>query len=496
MSQPIASPVPPPESPGRLLLRIDHRIAIARGEMAEPAWQHLQAWATEKLTFINPVYWEARNHRRPCKHLAKQFVLYHQGEAELTLPRGVGGDLRKWLKSQWPELEVEVDDRRSHPALETPWTLQAELRDYQQAAVDRAVKMRDGVVVSPTGSGKTVMAMGLLARLATPALLLVHNRLLVDQIREASERFLGVEAGVIGAGQFEVRPLTVATVQTLMRRDLSELKNLFGVVVLDEAHHCPAPTFTEVVEQFAARWRLGLTATPERKDGLHPLMHAALGPELMRMQPRELLAVGSLSASRVTPVHTTFAGGRMDDHAEMMGKLASHAQRNHEILRVVLSTCGQRSLVLVERVEHCQVLAELLRDAGLRAWGLTGSVATVQRQEVLAQLKGPQGGILVATSSLVGEGFDCPALDTLYLAVPSANVTRVTQALGRVLRPHDGKIQARVYDFVDIDTPGLARTWGARLRVYRTHGARCDLAVAVADIARVELPLTAMRAAL
>lgn len=487
---------PAPPGPGPLQLRIDQRITVARGALSDAAWQQLRAWAAEHLTFVNPQYWEARNHRRPCKHLAKQFVLFEHQDDALSLPRGAGAALKAWLRRQWPALPVAVEDLRAQPALAEPWRLRAELRDYQLAAVERAVKLRDGVVVSPTGSGKTVMAMGLLARLQTPALLLVHNRLLLEQVCEAAERFLGVRAGVVGAGQDEVRPLTVATVQTLMRRDLSGLRDQFGVVVLDEAHHCPAPSFTEVVGQFAARWRLGLTATPERKDGLHPLMHAALGPELVRMQPRELLALGSLSASRVTPVHTSFAGGRLDDYAAMMTRLAGHAERNREIVEVVASTRGQRALVLVERVEHCQALAEQLRAAGLRAWGLSGAVAVAQRQEALAQLRGPDGGTLVATASLVGEGFDCPALDTLYLAVPSANATRITQALGRVLRPHDDKIQARVYDFVDVATPGLARTWPARVRVYRQHGARCDAAVTVAEIRRVEPPLAAPRAAL
>ncbi len=460
-----------------LQLRIDRRIAIARQPLSDPHWQQLSQWAEERLTFINPAYWEAREHRRPCKHLPRQFTLLERDEQTLWLPRGMGGELKKWLKAQWPERAVQVEDQRSQPALSQPFALQVQLRDYQVAAVERAALLRDGVVVSPTGSGKTVMAMGLVAKLQTPALILVHNRLLLEQVCEAAQRCLGIQAGVVGAGQSDVRPLTVATIQTLMRRDLSELADQFGLVILDEAHHCPAPTFTEVLQQFNARWRIGLTATPERKDRLHPLMYASLGPELLRMRPAEMLAIGSLSASRVTPVQTTFAGGRLTDHSEMMSALASHPQRNREITDAVVATRGARSLVLVERVEHCHALAETLRERGVTAWGLSGRVDSAQRQETIALLKGPAGGVLVATTSLVGEGFDCPALDTLYLAVPSANAARVTQALGRVLRPHDGKLQARVYDFVDVATPGLARSWPARLRVYRQHGASCDSAV-------------------
>lgn len=461
----------------RLQLSIDHRIAIARQPLTDDQWQQLGQWAEERLTFVNPAYWEAREHRRPCKHLAKQFTLFERDEQTLWLPRGMGGELKKWLKGAWPDLPIEVLDRRTFPAVSQPWVLQLTMRDYQVAAVERAALLRDGIVVSPTGSGKTVMAMGLVAKLQTPALILVHNRLLLDQVCEAAERCLGVQAGVLGAGQSDVRPLTVATIQTLLRRDLRELTAQFGLVILDEAHHCPAPTFTEVVQQFTARWRIGLTATPERKDRLHPLMYASLGPELVRMRPSEMLAIGSLAASRVTPVQTTFAGGRLTDHSEMMSALAGDSQRNREISDAVCATRGARSLVLVERVEHCHALAEMLRGRGLTAWGLSGRVDAAVRQETLAQLKGPGGGVLVATTSLVGEGFDCPALDTLYLAVPSANSARITQALGRVLRPHSDKLQAEVYDFVDIATPGLARSWSARLRVYRQHGAHCESAV-------------------
>lgn len=455
-----------------LRLRIGEQLQVARSGLDDATWTALCSWALAQWTLDNPAYWEARRHRRPCKHLPRQFALATADADGLVLPRGAGLALKRWLRSHAAAVAVEVDDRRVAPAA-APMTLQVALRDYQLDAVERASSHRDGVVVAPTGSGKTVIAMGLIASLGVRALVLVHTRTLVAQVEDAVRRCLAIEAGVVAAGTCRIADVTVATVQSLSRRDLSELRDAFGLVILDEAHHCPAATFAHVVQQFRARWRIGLTATPERADRLDPLMHAALGPELVRLQPRDLQAVGSLATAEVTPVHTDFAGGRLVDHNRMITKLIADEARNHHVVQTVVQTRGRRSLVLSERVDHCLTLAAQLAANGVAAEALVGRLDDERRRQALARFRDGDGGVLVATTALVGEGFDCPELDTLYLTVPSANIARVTQALGRVLRPQPGKAMARVFDFVDVATPGLARKLAQRLKVYRTHNVHC-----------------------
>lgn len=463
-----------------LELHIAERLHVPAAGCPPELFGKLRAWAEERYVLDNPAYWQAREHRRPCAHLPRTLALATWDDEGVTLPRGANRELKKWLAENAPEVPITVVDHRAAPVA-GGMALRVELRPYQQEAVDRVAVQREGVVVAPTGSGKTVIAMGIVARLGLRALIVVHTRTLMDQTCAVVERTLGVPCGRLGGGQDEVRDVTVATVQTLVRRDPEQWKDLFGLVILDEAHHCPASTFTEVLQRFPARYRVGLTATPERADRLHPLMYATLGPELLRIKPAQMVRQGSLCTARVTPVATSFHGGRLVDRTKMISKLCEDVRRNDEVVATVVATRGRRALVLSERVEHCETLVERLRGHGLGAWLLVGKLDAGARQAALEGFLQSDSGILVATTSLVGEGFDCPELDTLYLVVPSGNATRVTQALGRVLRPQVGK-SARVYDFVDAATPALARSFRSRIAVYKRHDAVVDAPLAVADL--------------
>jgi superfamily II DNA or RNA helicase len=455
-------------------LQIAQRLWVRPADLAPEHWTALTQWALQRYVLVNPAYWAAREHRRPCKHLPRELVLATlqqdpQGDV-LELPRGAGRDLRRYLTAHWPEHAVVVQDQRSAPVA-GPFDLAVTLRDYQQEAVDRVALQREGVVVAPTGSGKTVMAMGIIAKLGLKTLILVHTRTLLDQTCAAVQRCLGVQAGRIGGGEDRDGPVVVATVQSLIRRDPDTFRHQFGLVILDEAHHCPAATFTEVLQQLACRFRVGLTATPERADQLHPLLYATIGPELLRMKPKTMLQEGALVQAHVTPVETGFAGKVRKERSELITDLCTDLGRNQQLVAVITATAGQRALVLSDRVQHCEHLTTALVQSGLQAHLLIGKMTPEARQNALAAFLAADRAVLVATSSLVGEGFDCPNLDTLYLTVPTGNHTRTTQALGRILRPATDKGLARVYDFVDRKTPGMEQAFKRRLTIYRRHGA-------------------------
>lgn len=472
-----------------LRLQIDERIRVDGGQCPREIFLAMQTWALEAFNVDNPQYWAARNHRRPCKHLPQRLELAVVQDNQLELPRGANVELKKWLRQNAPDLAVSLEDKRSEPPMPT-LQLQAELRPYQREAIAAAVKMRDGVIVAPTGSGKTMMAMGLIAQLGLRTLILVHTRTLLEQTCLVIEQTLGVVPGRFGGGEAVLADVTVATVQTLSRHTPDALRDHFGLVLLDEAHHCPAGTFTELIQRFTARWRIGLTATPRRADGLQHLMHSVLGPQIYRVQPAAMVDIGSLCAAQVQPIETNFAGGRLTDHTAMISRICQDAPRNSQILSVISATYGKRALVLSERVEHCVELASRLQHIGLQAYLLVGRMPLEQRQQALASFLNAPAAVLISTTSLVGEGFDCPDLDTLYLVAPSGNLTRTTQALGRVLRPVPGKPSPCVYDFVDAQTPALARNFDKRLGVYRSH--RAQIAKAwLADEPLVQRPTNA-----
>jgi superfamily II DNA or RNA helicase len=421
---------------------------------------------SDRFVLENPVYWDARRFRRPCRGIPRRIELFTMDdEGTAILPRGARAAIRATIAP----LDPAEDDRTILPVAE-PLRFDGQLRDYQEAAVIAALAARDGVIQAPTGSGKTVVALALAARLATPAIILVHTSVLLEQTAERIRAFLGMEPGIIGGGRETIGRITVAMVQTLLRRDLSDIRDRFGLVMLDEAHHCPAETFKTVVRQFPARYRIGLTATPTRKDRLHPILYDVVGPIIHRVMPRTLVESGSISPTEVIEVETEFEGAYRKNYARLINRLVLDRARNALVIESIIRHKGVRSLVLSERVAHCHLLAAALAEKGLSVACLTGEVPREARDAVLQRFAFGEVNILVSTTALVGEGFDLPVLDTVFLTVPNGNTAKTTQVLGRALRPHEGKLAGRIVDFVDARVSLLRNQAQRRSKVYRGFG--------------------------
>lgn len=452
----------------------------------------LKAALIDRFVRDNPVYADARRYRRPCRHIPRQVSLFSEtrsapslpipgvapdlfdqpdddgGEAGLDwhLPRGAESAIRKLLTGYIPGLPVEWVDRTVR-ASAGGFRLRADLRDYQSLAVTAAVRAGQGVIQAPTGSGKTVIACGLIAATGMNTLFVVHTSVLLEQTAAAIRQFLGVEPGVIGGGRDDPAPITVAMVQTLGRRPLASLHPLFGMVILDEAHHCPADSFKSIVGGFPAAFRFGLTATPSRKDRLHPVLFDVIGPIITKVDARSLMISGSIMPVEVVGVDTGFKTRYTKDYSKLITRISVNRARNELVVDAIVRHMGERTLVLSERVDHCLKLAQCLRAAGTEAVVLTGSVARDERNTILADFAAGRFRALVSTSSLVGEGFDLPSLDTVVVTIPNGNVARTTQLLGRALRPSAGKSAGRIIDFRDFFVPLLVSQFNRRLSVYR-----------------------------
>lgn len=207
---------------------------------SDPALGRIYDDLTQRLTFSNPT-WKKKMARGLAVHdTPRQRKAYHRLESgNLRIARGAWRLLRDIAQTHHIELQWEAHTIRAEDR-PTELHCNATLRPYQEAAVQAALKHRAGVIVVPTGGGKTVIAMALAAALQTQTLFIVHTRELLRQTIESAERFLGIEAGVIGAGHFKPAPFTVALVQTLTRRELDEVADQFGLIIVDEAHHAPA----------------------------------------------------------------------------------------------------------------------------------------------------------------------------------------------------------------------------------------------------------------
>jgi superfamily II DNA or RNA helicase len=329
-----------------------------------------------------------------------------------------------------------------------------------------------------------VVGCAVIAHRATATLILVDRQPLLEQWRQRLQDHLGLsrrQVGAIRGGSGRLKGIVdVAMVQSLARRDdLRELTSDYGLVVVDECHHVPAVTFERVVRQISAPAWLGLTATPYRRDGLEGLITMYCGPVRHRMSGGSTEDDG---IERVLAIHETDHLGSDDRGGEAISAiqtvfrgLVEDDVRTGQICADIAaaSRAGRNCLVLSQWTAHVRSLEARLDEFGVKPAVLVGGVGMKERREIINALAGAQpgdGAVLVATGSLLGEGFDCPPLDTLFLAFPIAFRGRIVQYVGRVLRPLEGKQRIEVHDYVDAKVPVLARMLTKRLAAYATLG--------------------------
>jgi superfamily II DNA or RNA helicase len=276
--------------------------------------------------------------------------------------------------------------------------------------------------------------------------------------------------GRIGGGkQIVGDKITVALVQSLYKC-APEVAPFIGNLIVDEAHRCLSRTFTEAVTAFDCRFMLGLSATPWRRDGLSRLIYWYVGDVVHQVDAAALVEAGHVLEAEVVWRKTDFEPtlDPSTEYSKMLSELTRDPARNALIADDVAREAGNGGgvlLVLSDRKAHCETLVELLEDRGVKAHLLTGDLGNGERQAVVAALNGGGVKVLVATGQLIGEGFDCRELSTLFLATPIRFSGRLLQCLGRILRPMGGK-EARVFDFVDSRVGVLEHAVRERARVY------------------------------
>ncbi|MBN1530746.1 MAG: DEAD/DEAH box helicase [Thermoleophilaceae bacterium] len=449
-----------------MLARVDAAIRIDRADLPDKLLERLR----RALSFPNPAYLDRLRLGLHPGGEPETLCFLREAKDEIRLPRGAIHELRRLAARDG--VEVRCEDRRTLPLARLPGLPAVELRDYQERAVDALERVTQGTVVIPCGGGKTRVGVGAIERLRTPVLILVHTLDLAEQWRGELRSLLGIEPGVVGGGEDRPDGVSIAVIQTLARWSTDRLDAFldgFGLLILDEAHHVAAATFHSIVGRCPARYRLGLTATPEREDGLTPLLELFLGRPLVVVSHEELVSAGVLALPEIRTVETgfTFPYLGVDDYAPMMAALVADEERNDLITRSVVEAArnSHTCLVLSGRVAHCRAIVRRTRAAGVEAAELTGRVTKERRAELLDRARRGDLPVLVATS-LADEGLDLPRLSRVLLAYPSRARGRTVQRLGRLMRPHAGKGRPVLIDFVDRKVPILRRQHLDRRRLY------------------------------
>lgn len=421
----------------------------------------------ERLTIDNPEYLSAKKYGRWIGKKLKPTLKYYEIVPNgIRFPRGFANQavlLGRELGRGDPQI---VDDRRLLD--EVDFEFLGDLRPYQAEAVQLVLKRSFGVLEAGTGSGKTVMALNIIAARKQPTIVIVHTKELFYQWRDRAEQFLGCEVGLVGDGKFSVKPFTVAIVNTARKR-VAELVPHFGHLVVDECHRVPAGLFTDVVSKFDCTYLLGLSATAFRRDdGLTRLIYYFMGDRLHKVDQEELQSTGAVLKPEHIQIETGFTYGYTGKYHSLMKALTEHEGRNRKIVDDVVRTVQNDpegiALVVSDRVGHCQLLADLIRSHEINVEVLTGKIQADQRAEIVADVQAGKVQVLVATLQLISEGFDCPGLSTLFLTTPITFEGRLLQVIGRIMRPAAGK-QPRVFDYVDASIAPLNRSARGRKKV-------------------------------
>ena len=449
-------------------------ITIANNLRLKNVPPDLRSILTEKLELLNPKWLENERMGRWNRGTPQVLRFYDKvGPAGLWIPRGFMRQLILLCRKH--DIKYQIDDQRRTLA-QVNFDFNGTLRPFQQVAVDRMLTKDFGTLNSATGSGKTIMALYMVARRRQPTLIVVHTKDLAAQWTQRIESFLGIDAenvGLIGGGKKSAgETITIALVQSLYKC-VEEVAQQIGFLIVDECHRCPSRTFTEAVTGFDSHYMLGLSATPWRRDKLSKLIFWHLGDVHYEVDKKQLIETGDVLPAEVIVRETDFKPyyDPVNEYSKMLSELTADTDRNvliaGDIAQETLNNTGI-CLVLSDRKAHCENLRALLKFRfNVEADLLTGDLSMDERQTVIERLNQHKAKVVIATGQLIGEGFDCRDLSTLFLATPIRFSGRVIQYLGRVLRPAPGKNMARVYDYVDIHVDTLNKAAMARQKVYR-----------------------------
>lgn len=430
------------------------------------------------VAFPNPNYFFAQRLRKNVYNIPRIISCGDETATHWILPRGCRAELENLL-SENKIRPVVIDERIAGTSLRVSFL--GELRPEQRKAFDALMPFEDGILFASTAFGKTVLATAMIAARGVSVLILVHRRQLLAQWRASLSAFLGLSESEIGfceSGKQKLNgKLDVAVFSSLSRKEDAEtILDNYGHVIVDECHHLAAFSYEQILKKCRAKFVLGLSATLNRKDGLEPIVKMQCGPVRFR----------SGNASRKDFLHEVVVR-TMDDSppeilltddvliADVYRWIGGNARRNAELIKDVCSALekGRNPIVLTERTEHVECLAALLREHCANVFVLSGRLSAKKRREVLSALNllpENASSVIVATGRYIGDGFDCPSLDTLFLAQPVSWSGILEQYVGRLHRLHAGKRDVRVYDYVDIALSVTRKMFTRRRAAYSRLG--------------------------
>lgn len=426
-------------------------------------------------SFNNPEFYKAQANRLSTHGIPRLVQCANDGQKELVLPRGCLEELQNLMKHESIQLEII---NHSYGGENIDIDFHGNLSMQQDGVVNTLLENEHGTLAATTGFGKTVVATAVMAKRKVNTLVIVHRTQLMEQWVERLATFLNIppkEIGQIGGGKNYISgKVDVATIQSLnYGGQLKSFITQYGQVIVDECHVISAVTFEKVLKQIRAKYVLGLTATPKRKDGLHPIITMQCGPIRSIIDAKSQAKVRPFG-HRLIKRETDFMTKETGFH-EIYEDLALDVKRNTQIFDDVLNALedGRSPIILTERLEHLEILKQLFHGFAKNIIVLAGNMSKKERKkefERLTLIPDSEERLIIATGKYIGEGFDDARLDTLFLTMPISWKGTLQQYVGRLHRNHDQKVEVQVYDYVDNKVPTLKAMYGKRVSGYKLMG--------------------------
>lgn len=472
-SMPVANELSGPSMPESLTVTLANLIYFEKAQLPQTLANRLIRLAA----FQNPAFYKAQAMRLSVWDKPRVIGCAENYPQHIALPRGCLDAAQALLRDNGIRCELR-DERYGGEPLEAAFA--GKLRPDQQSAVAEMLSHDVGVLCAPTAFGKTVTAAAMIANRGVNTLVLVHRTELLKQWQVRLQSFLGVGKGMIGTiGGGKAKPtgkIDIAVMQSLSRQgEVNPLVENYGHVIVDECHHVGAVSFDAILKRTKAKYVLGLTATPIRRDGQQPIIFMQCGP----IRHTAAKPAGAPHDLKVVPhsLHTCIDLPLEAGIQDVFRYLANDQSRTVAIAGEIGCTFsqGRKVLVLTERTDHLDAISAALDGEIPQLFVLHGRMSRKQRAALIEQLDAlpPETPrVLLATGRLVGEGFDHPPLDTLVLAMPVSWKGTLQQYAGRLHREHADKTDVRIIDFVDTGHPALVRMWDKRRHGYTAMGYR------------------------
>lgn len=475
---------------------------IVRANMLYVPTEELSSNAKNQIkrlaAFKNPDFYRAQAMRLPIYDKPRIICTADIAEDYIAIPRGCEDALCNLLDEA--DVSYAIEDKTNSGEI-IPVTFNGELREEQRPAADALLEQNTGVLSATTAFGKSVIASYLIGQRKTNTLILVHTQALMTQWKKSLESFLKFDiippeekksrgrrkvwspVGVLGAGKDTLHGVVdIAVMQSLVNGDeVKELVRNYGMIIVDECHHISAVNFEMILKYANAKYVYGLTATPTKQDGHHPIIFMQCGAIRYRVDAKEQAEKRSFEHYLVPRfTNTRCPGEGKPSITDIYKKLSENELRNNMIVSDVVEALksGRNPIVLTERREHASLLAERLSCYCKNVIQLVGTASAKEHRETMEKLEAihsDESVVIVATGKYVGEGFDYPRLDTLFLALPIAWKGKVAQYSGRLHRNYEGKTEVQVYDYVDIHIPVLERMYQKRVKSYSAIGYKTKL---------------------